>query len=515
MSAERPWKIYLAAIAIICLLVGVGVGWVVKPAKAPEGWVPPEEYEAMEKEVTMYEYLTKYYEFVSSTTPSGMVSTLKEAETPWGSIWDMVSSGWPGVEEYDPDVEAQNVEIYKQWLTEILGKPPEEVTGTLVVAAWAGLGRENETWWNNGPWGFKNIFPNVEIQWKYFEDEPVLRAQLEMDPEWADIMEVCGSQWKLILDGYLSPIDPSLVPLLAEFAPEWLLHFSFWYDNQLYGVCFEYGQTSMAYRVDIFEELGIFDKYPQYFEDETLVDLAGFLCADIPELEGKIWVYDSVIEVLDLGIEYLTGAKGVTMPMYIEWTLDSEKFEAAKEAMYLVKPKIGKFFTGVEEAYGALQSGEAAAVIAWNDVFAAASLGPDWRPGTGDEVPVKWAVVHSDWGSAYTINSRLLETKGFDLWVAAHAFLNAVSAPEAHATKISEWLYGAPNRYAWDLAIQWWEEWGIEEAGEEGWGAVLEEILAEAGISDVHFMAVECVYWMEIPDEIVRPWEEFWLEYKA
>jgi len=126
MSAERPWKIYLAAIAIICLLVGVGVGWVAKPPKPPKGWISPEEYEGMEKEVTMYKYLTKYYEYVSSTTPSGMVATLDQADTPWGSIWDMVSSGWPGVEEYDPDVEAQNVETYKQWLTEILGKPPEE-----------------------------------------------------------------------------------------------------------------------------------------------------------------------------------------------------------------------------------------------------------------------------------------------------------------------------------------------------------------------------------------------------
>ncbi|RLI05882.1 hypothetical protein DRO24_05500, partial [Candidatus Bathyarchaeota archaeon] len=166
-------------------------------------------------------------------------------------------------------------------------------------------------------------------------------------------------------------------------------------------------------------------------------------------------------------------------------------------------------FTGVEEAYEALQTGGAAAVICWNDVFAAACLGPDWTPGTGDEVPVKWAVAHGSWGSAYCINSRLRETKGFDLWVAAHAFLNAVSAPEAHATKISEWFYGAPNRYAWDLAKQWWEEWG------EGYGAVLEEVLAETRVSDVRYMAVECAYWMEIPDEIVRPWEEFWLEYKA
>jgi len=509
MSAERPWKIYLAAIAIICLLVGVGVGWVAKPPKEvpPPGWVPPEEYETAQIGKEAYEQVARMYKFLGSSTTAGKILTLKEAETPWGSIWDMVSSGWPGVEEYDPDVEAQNVETYKQWLTEILGKPPEEVTGTLVVAAWAGLGREEERWWNNGPWGFKNIFPNVEIQWVYFEDEADLRAKLEMDPEWADIIEVCGSQWKLMEAGYLDFVDPSLVPLLAEMPLEWLLYYPFWYDNKLYGIVIEWGQSSLVYRIDKFEELGLYEKYPQYFNGTQLVDPA-LLFDPIPELEGKIWWYDSCTELPEReAIYYLTGERVHSAAELVEWTLVPEKWEQLEQVFYGLRPKIGKFFTGVEEAYEALQTGEAVAVWCWNDMYAAGALGPDWEPGTGDEAPVGWFIspVPGSWATAYCINSRLRETKGFDLWVAAHAFLNALIAPEACVDKIAEWFEGAPNRYAWDMAIDSWGEYGED----------LEKIIEDMRLNDAYYYTVQTRFWIEPPEEVIRVWEEFWLEFKA
>ena len=493
MSAERPWKIYLVAIAIICLLAGIGIGWVAKPPKE----VTPPGYEEMQAKINEYEHMIKYFRHRLTSQPSAMISTLERAETPWGSIWYMVEN------DVRPDVET-----YKEWLTELLGKPPEEVTGTLVVGAWAGLGREDEKWWNEGEWGFHKIFPNVEVKWVYFEDEPDLRAKLELDPEWADVIEVCGSQWKLIEAGYLAPLDPSLIPLLAEFMPEWLLHYAFWYDNKLYGVLIEWGQSSLAYRTDIFEELGIYDKYPQYFEGKVAVDW-GLLFEPIPELEGKLWMYDSVVEIMPAAIAYAAGTDYWDIPLMVEWTLDPVKWEKVKQVMYNFRPKVAKFFIGVEEAYTALTTGEAAGVFCWNDMYAAGVFGPDWELGTGDEAPVAWMmpVPCDSWGTAYCLNSRLQDDP--TMWIVAHVFLNALADPLANMYKIGDWFEGAPNKYAWDMVIDYYAEWGPEYA------ETIAEVIKEMRLNDTYYYTVEGSYWIEPPDEIIQIWEEFWLEFKG
>ncbi|RLI44463.1 hypothetical protein DRO69_07330 [Candidatus Bathyarchaeota archaeon] len=478
MSA-RPWKLYLAAIAIICLLVGAAIGWVAKPLVTPFGGVSPEEYDAALTKITEYESMIEYYAHRMTTQPSVMIDYLKAAVTPEGSIWYMLQSGI----RPDPD---------KYPYTE-LGMPPRNFTGKLVIGTWAGLGRDDPMWWNEGPWGFKQIYPNVTLEWRTFEDEPDLRAKLELDPDWADIIEVCGAQWKLIEAGFLAPLNSSLIPLLAELLPEWLFHYAFWHDSKLHGVNIEWGQSSLAFRTDIFEELEV---------PGNLWNNWSLLFEPLPELDGKIWMYDSVIEILPSAIAYAAGTDYWDIPLMVEWTLDQEKWAKVEEAMYNFRPKIAKFFTGVEEAYTALQTGVAAGVFCWNDMYAAGALGPDWEWDTGDEVPVAWMLPTpgDSWGTAYCINSRLLE-RDLELWKVAHAFLNAVLAAEAQANKIMEWFEGAPNKYAWDIAIGEWPE--------------LAPIIEEMRLNNTYYYTAECSYWIEPPDEITEIWAEFWLEFKG
>lgn len=431
MSAAKPWKLYIVVSAIICFLVGAGVGWVVKPPVEVTlpGWVSPEEYE--------------------------------EA---------LYAGAYP-----------------------FPGMPPPNYTGTLRVFTWVGLGREDPMWWNVGPWGFHKIYPNVEIEWLYFEDEPSALAKLMMDPTYADVIEVCGGQFKLIEHGLIEPINRTMVPLLAEFYPFWETYPAFCKDGELYVVPFEFGYTSLAYRKDIFRDLGI----PEYLWDNSSI-----LFTHIPELEGKIWMYDSVIEILPYAAYHL--GYGHTIEEMVEWTMNETKWERVVDAMWELKPKISKFYLGVEEAYAALMTGECAGVIGWTDMYACVRAGPDETFGTDDDVDVGFSMWKDcpldSWGTGYSIIAGLKE-RDPELYAVAHAFLNAVATREAQANKIMEWYEGVPNRYSYEIVREEFPEFI--------------PIIEELHLDDPVFFTEETAYWIEPPTEVVDKWEEFWLEFKA
>jgi spermidine/putrescine-binding protein len=432
MSIAKPWKLYLVVTAIICLLVGAGVTWVLKPP--PASWVSPEDYE---------EALT--YPF------PGM---------------PLSNYTFPGM-------------------------PLSNYTGTLRVFTWTGLGREDEMWWNEGPWGFNKIYPNVDIEWLYFEDEPHAMSMLQMDPDYADVIEVCGGQFKLIDEGLIEPLDPTMVPLIAEFFPEWEFYDAFWKDGEFYAVPFEFGYTSLTYRIDMFEDLGI---------SETLWDDTAILFSDIAALKEQIWMYDSVIEIMDLAATHV--GYNITVEDMIDWTLNETTFETVTDALEGFKPKIKTFYTGVEEAYSALMTGECAAVIGWCDMYAVVRSGPDMEFGTDDDLDVGFSFFSPmlSWGSAYTINAGLKE-RDPELYAVAHAFLNAVVAREACANKIMEWYTGAPNRYAYEIVANEFPEFI--------------PVIEELRLDDPAFFSEESAFWIEPPTEVIDEWEEFWLGFKA
>jgi len=418
----------VAAVALIFLLVGTGVGWLVKP---------PVE-----------------------VTPSGFVSA----------------------EEYE---EALHARAYP-----FPGMPLSNYTGTLRVFTWTGLEREDEMWWNEGPWGFNKIYPNVEIEWLYFEDEPDALSKLILDPDYADIIEVCGGQFKLIDHGLIEPLNATMVPLMAEFFPEWEFFDAFWKDGELYAVPFEFGYTSLTYRVDMFENWNI---------SEALWNDTAILFSDIPELEGQIWMYDSVIEIMDLAATHV--GYGVTIEDMIDWTGNKTKFDTVTDALEGFKDKIARYYTGVSEAYSALISGECAAVIGWCDMYATVKAGLDEEFGTDDDLDVGFSFFSPmlSWGSAYTINEGLKE-RDPELYAVAHAFINAAVAREACANKIMEWYTGAPNRYAYEIVSEEFPEFI--------------PIIEELRLDDPAFFAEESAYWIEPPTEVIDEWEEFWLKFQ-
>jgi len=427
MSVSKPWKLYLIVVAIIFLLVGVGVGWVAKPPEEiPPGYVSPEDYE-----------------------------------------------------------EALNARAYP-----FSGMPLSNYTGTLRVFTWEGLEREDEMWWNEGPWGFNKIYPNVDIEWVYFVDEPDALSKLILDPDYADVIEVCGGQFKLIDYGLIEPLDPTMVPLIAEFFPEWEFYDAFWKDGEFYAVPFEFGYTSLTYRIDMFEDFGI---------SEALWDDTAILFDPIPALEGQVWMYDSVIEIMDLAATHV--GYDITVEDMIEWTSNETKFETVTDALEGFKPKIDRYYTGVSGAYSALMTGECAAVIGWCDMYASVKAGPDEEFDTDDDLPVGFSFFSPmlSWGSAYTINAGLKE-RDPELYAVAHAFLNAAVAREACANKIMEWYTGAPNRYAYEIVREEFPEFI--------------PIIEELRLDDPVFFAEESAYWIEPPTDVIDIWEEFWLEFQ-
>jgi len=428
MSVSKPWKLYLIVAAIIFLLVGVGVGWVAKPPEevTPPGYVSPEDYE-----------------------------------------------------------EALNARAYP-----FPGMPLSNYTGTLRVFTWEGLEREDEMWWNEGPWGFNKIYPNVDIEWVYFVDEPDALSKLILDPDYADVIEVCGGQFKLIDYGLIEPLDPTMVPLIAEFFPEWEFYDAFWKDGEFYAVPFEFGYTSLTYRIDMFEDFGI---------SEALWDDTAILFDPIPALEGQVWMYDSVIEIMDLAATHV--GYDITVEDMIEWTSNETKFETVTDALEGFKPKIDRYYTGVSGAYSALMTGECAAVIGWCDMYASVKAGPDEEFGTDDDLPVGFSFFSPmlSWGSAYTINAGLKE-RDPELYAVAHAFLNAAVAREACANKIMEWYTGAPNRYAYEIVREEFPEFI--------------PIIEELRLDDPVFFAEESAYWIEPPTDVINIWAEFWLEFQ-
>lgn len=429
--AAKPWKLYLVVTAIVCLLVGAGVSWVVKPlVEAPPAWVSLEEYE----------------------------------------------------------------EVLRAGAYPFPGMPPSNYTGTLTVFTWTGLGREDPMWWNVGPWGFNKIYPNVEVKWLYFEDEPSAMSMLKMNPDLADVIEVCGAQFKLLDEGLIGPLNSTWLPLLAEFFPEWDGFYAFWKDGEFYGVPIEFGYTSLTYRKtgpNSFTELGI---------SEELWNDTAVLFEDIPALEGKIWMYDSVIEIMDLvGVH---AGYNVTVEDMTDWTLNETKWAKIKETLWGFKPKVAKFYEAVEEAYSALWYGDTAAVLGWNDMYACAKAGPDEEFGTDDDVDVGFSMFSPmfSWGTAYTISAGLKE-RDPELYAVAHAFLNAEMAREAQANKITEWYEGAPNRYSYEIVSEEFPEFM--------------PIIEELHLNDPVFFTEESAYWIEPPTEVIDKWEEVWLEFKA
>jgi spermidine/putrescine-binding protein len=427
MSLSNPWKRYFIVAAIIFLLVGIGVGWVAKPPEEiPPGYVSPEDYE-----------------------------------------------------------EALNARAYP-----FPEMPLSNYTGTLRVFTWEGLEREDEMWWNEGPWGFNKIYPNVDIEWVYFVDEPDALSKLILDPDYADVIEVCGGQFKLHDYGLIEPLDPTMVPLMAEFFPLWESFDAFYEDGELYTVPFEFGFTSLTYRIDMFEDLGI---------SEALWDDTAILFSDIPELEGQIWMYDSVIEIMDLAASH--AGFDLTVEDMIDWTLNETEFEMVTDTLEGFKPKIQQYYTGVSAAYSALISGQCAAVIGWCDMYASVKAGLDEEFGTGDDLDVGFSFFSPmlSWGSGYTINKGLKE-RDPELYAVAHAFLNAVVAREACANKIMEWYTGAPNRYSYEIVREEFPEFI--------------PIIEELRLDDPVFFAEESAYWIEPPTDVIDIWAEFWLEFQ-
>jgi len=322
-----------------------------------------------------------------------------------------------------------------------LEMPPSNYTGKLRVYTWAGY--DDPCFWDVGEYAFHKMYPNVEVEWISYESPDAAIAKLKADPTFADIIVgYSDTVMRMYLAGVIEPIDLNLLPLYDELYPGLMGLEQAWINGECYFAPFEFGYTSVIYRADLLRELGIPE---ELWNDLNLIFDPSLTNG---KLEGKVWLYDWAAETMTLA------ARAAGFSYEELYNITGEKLEIVKQKLIEAKPNVAHYWTGWEEGYMALITGEAVAVIGWQDTFYWAKKGLDGEIGTEDDVDVEfmWAKQGwTTWVGGYSIVKGLKE-RNPELYKIAHALITATQSRETQVNKIDLWAYGAANRYAIELA---------------------------------------------------------------
>lgn len=364
-----------------------------------------------------------------------------------------------------------------------LEMPSSDYEGTLRVYTWAGY--EDPGLWDAGTYAFSNLYPNVTIEWAFYVDFQSALAKMTADPVFGDVIlldSTVPKHW----EGLIGPLDVNLIPLWDETYPQLRnLESMWWEDGELYFMPEEFGNGMVIYREDILDELGIPEE-DRYDYDMLFKSYDG-------KLENKIRYYDSATESMAFAL------LAAGLPWETMFTDLTEEDKDLIRAKFLErKANIQGYWSGFEEGYEALVSGEAAIVTGWQSTYYLAQWGPDFIPGTEDDVAVKMMRAEqgiTGWIDGWSIRKGLKEENP-DLYKVAHAYINATIDREAGAWKIDYWATGTPNMYSADLALS-------------------QDMVAEFywGDPDMAFEGV--LMWQYNTPEQTRILDELWLELKA
>jgi len=384
--------------------------------------------------------------------------------------------GCPGAPS-DGTVEYLDYEGY----TPDLEMPPSDYEGTLRVYTWAGY--EDPGFWDGGTYAFSNLYPNVNLEFAFFDNFEAALAKMAADPVFGDVIMLDSTNPRLWED-LIGPMDVDLIPLFDELFPQMQNLESMWLDDELYFMPMEFGNTAVIYREDILDELGIPEE-DRYDYDMLFKSYEG-------KLEGKILYYDSYSESFTFAIL----AAGV--PFEDLFNMTDEQYDMARAKFLEGKANVRGYWSGWEEGYMALVTGEAAIITGWQDTYLYAKAGEDWEAGTEDDVPVKIMRAEqgvTGWVDGWSIRKDL-EAENPDLYKIAHAYMNATIDREAGAYKIDTWGYGTPNKYSAAIAEN-------------------QDAVAELHLDDPDQAFAGVNMWKYMAPEQTQRLTELWLEVKA
>jgi len=306
------------------------------------------------------------------------------------------------------------------WVTQ---KP---VKKTLHVFDWAGF--DLPEFWRESE--FKEKHPDVDVEFTYLTDEAGALSKLKLGFR-ADIVSICSAGVKRFYDaGVIEPLDPSLIPNWQDMNTGYrqLAEVDLAIEGEVIWVPVDSGHTSVLYRPDLLEELGIppedWDTYNLLFD---------------PRLEGKIMVCDSAEESIPLAAI----AAGVP-PDHI-WNMNETEMEMTKQKLLDQLPLLRGYYESSPEVVSAMAAGEIVAAGAW---------GRAYPPLVDMGVNVTYALPREGiltWVCGYSIVKGLKERDPY-LYEAAHTFINGWLSPEGGAHLIDTYGYRPSNIYAHELA---------------------------------------------------------------
>ena len=277
----------------------------------------------------------------------------------------------------------------------------------LIVLDWAGY--ELPEFW--AP--FAEAYPDISVDYSFFAEDAEAYAKLQSGFE-ADVLHPCSSWWGLYVEnGLVQPIDTSRLTNWASVQPDLAAQGQF--DGEQYFIPWEWGYESILVRTDLVEQV-----------PDSWTDLWD------PQYAGHVALWDAgeanfVMTAVALGFD--------------PYNTTPEQRQQIRQRLVEIKPNLLTYWVDYSEM---------AQMIAAGDLWMASNAWPDaygYLLDDGYEVDyIEPAEGRLGWVCGYGISST---ARDLDL---AHAFLDALLAPESMAYLIDTYYYGAANAAALEIA---------------------------------------------------------------
>jgi spermidine/putrescine transport system substrate-binding protein len=349
-----------------------------------------------------------------------------------------------------------------------------EVTGTLEVFEWSGY--EEEALWGT----FKRMYPNVNVKFSFFVDEAEALTKLQAGYR-PDIVHPClASVRRWYEAGVIEPLDIELIPNWEDIFDDIKssVENASVFNGEHYFVPADWGYSTILYRPDLLEQLGIPKKDPATGEENW--DTYSLLFDYRPELEGKISLMDAAVEVFPMA------AIAAGIPTDEIWNMTDAQLDLVKAKLEEGKPMVRAYWNTPDEVVSMMSSGEIVAANVWGE--SAITLKNEGYNVTFSN-PVEGRLL---WICGFSLAEGFREKKPA-LWEAAHAFINAWLDPVAGAWLIDNYWYGSPSSLAPKL---------VEDV----------ETMTTLGFATTDVMKTSIV-WQYTPNE--DDWVQIWSEYRA
>jgi spermidine/putrescine transport system substrate-binding protein len=349
-----------------------------------------------------------------------------------------------------------------------------DVTGTLEVFEWAGY--EVEELWGT----FKTMYPNVDVKFSFFINEAEALTKL-MAGYRPDIVHPRAYNVRRWYDaGVIDPLDTSLIPNWNDIFDDMKLYCeeNTMFKGQHYFCPTDWGYSTILYRPDLLEDLGIPKKDPVTGEENW--DTYNLLFDYKPELEGKIMLTDAAVEVFPMA------AMAAGVPTDGIWNMTDAQLDLVKAKLEEGKPLVSDYWTTEQEVAHAMETGQIVAANIWGESFITLR---DEGINVTYSNPEQGRIL---WTCGFNIVEGLKNRKP-ELWEAAHAFMNAWLDPTAGAWLIDNYGYGSTNSLAPASVknIEMMKALGLDNA----------EIIAKS------------IFWKYTPNE--EEWVRIWNEYRG